>query len=216
MLKTINGCSKRFLSVNGRIIYLDSSSTPRGTHNFPATIKMKKEPQHYHILVIKSCLKSPESSPSLRYEAETEHSSWTHQRGDDDCLVVGETIQDDLATMAVTTKKKVRFANVARCKATLALKHITKQEFRDTWYSRKELRAMYRAREVACSEDEDTDVMYHQSKPPSFSYSRRTNAPAAVWPLATSRDNNATSPRCVRVARTSPPPANQLARTMVV
>ena len=162
---------------------------------------MKKAPQHHHIFVIKSCLKSPESSRSTGYQVETENSSWMRQCGDE-YLVDDETLPYEIATMAVTTKKEVRFAKLARCKATLALEQFTKQEYRDTWYSRRELRALNRRSErtsdddgceVTSDDDDDANDIYPQSSPPAFSCSRQSKPSALACHLPTSKGSRTSS-----------------------
>jgi hypothetical protein len=164
---------------------------------------MKKDPNHNHLLVVRSCLKFPSSAAGggggvAGYLDETENSSWS-QSGGDDSFFLGESLQDDhLVATAVTKEKKVSFAKKACRKKTIALEQFTKQEYHDTWYTHEELRAIYRKSAASLDEKDDKDHntdagagAYHdhqRSEPPaSSSCSSATRGQADQSPAAPRR-----------------------------
>jgi hypothetical protein len=107
---------------------------------------MRKQPQHHHLPVIKSCLK-------LDQQLE-----WKHQGDEDDTANLswsqfGDSLdftafQDCLTSTTTTTKtpKKVVFGGKARQKTTISLSQYTEKEYYNTWYTAEELDRMQQRR----------------------------------------------------------------------
>ena len=105
--------------------------------------KLKKQPNHHHVFVTKSCLKR-----QGEIEEETSHSSFSHGCGggggeeeeDTSFDVLFFASPEDVALMKpMITKKKVAFSGKATRKATLAISEYTQDEIFKSWYSRHEL-----------------------------------------------------------------------------
>jgi len=122
---------------------------------------------HYQVSMI-TTYPTQEQSPFSLYEGRNSRflESGTTDRlasmapWDDKATATIATTTTFSTTTTPLTEKKVRFERKARRKVTMSIDHYTRQERRNTWYSREELNDMYRdaERSLADSMDSSTDM----------------------------------------------------------